>query len=91
MKSDGNPTDPTQRLREAPRCRAMAKSTRQRCKCPSKRGWNVCRLHGAGGGAPSGVAHPNYRHGMRTKQMETARSLVSLLGKEARDLVNGLK
>ncbi|WP_425434558.1 phage integrase central domain-containing protein [Litoreibacter janthinus] len=64
-----------------------AKSTRQRCKCPSKRGWNVCRLHGAEGGAPFGTAHPNYRHGMRTKEMENVRRLTSLLGRKVRDTI----
>lgn len=53
MKSNDNPMDPTQRLRDAPRCSATAKSTGQRCHCPSKR---VGRLHGAGGGAPAGSA-----------------------------------
>ena len=66
MKYDANPIDPIQRLREAPRCTATAKSTGQRCRNPSKRGWTVCRLHGAGGGAPRGKARPNYKHGMRT-------------------------
>ena len=71
------------------RCRARAKSTEQRCRNPSKQGWNVCRLHGAGGGAPSGSAHPNYKHGLRTKQMEEIRRLVSVLDKEARDFIDG--
>ena len=78
-KSDANPIDPSQRLREAPRCRAMAKSTRERCKCPAGRGWRVCRLHGAGGGAPRGKAHPNYKHGLRTKEAVAMRALNSLL------------
>jgi hypothetical protein len=85
-KSDVNPIDPTQRLSDAPRCTAKAKRTGQRCQCPSKQGWNVCRLHGAGGGAPSGSRHPNYRHGLRTKQMQDVRALVSLLGKDFREL-----
>ncbi len=84
MKSDGNPIDPTQRLRDAPRCTAMAKSTRQRCCNPAKRGWSVCRLHGAGGGAPRGETHPNFKHGLRSKEVETLRKLASLLGKNAR-------
>ena len=83
MKSDGNPIDPTQRLRDAPRCSAKAKSTEQRCRNPSKQNWNVCRLHGAGGGAPSSSAHPNFRHGLRTKKMQELRQLVSLLSKKA--------
>ena len=91
MKSDGNPKDPTQRLRDAPRCSARAKSKVQRCRNPSKQNWNVCRLHGAGGGQPAGKEHPNYRHGLRTKQMEEVRRLVLLLGKDARELVDGLE
>ena len=54
------PSDLTQRLRDARRCSATAKSTGQRCQYPSKRGWNVCRLHGAG--VPSGEAHPYFKH-----------------------------
>jgi len=76
MKSDDNPINPVERLQNAPRCTARAKSTGQRCKCPAKRGWSVCRLHGAGGGAPRGKKHPNYKHGMRTKEMQKVRRLV---------------
>ncbi len=79
MKSDVNPIDPAQRLRDAPRCSARAKSTGSRCRCPSKQGWTVCRLHGAGGGAPSGSQHPNYRHGMRTQEMQNIRALTRTL------------
>jgi hypothetical protein len=43
-------------------------------------------MHGAGGGAPSGAAHPNFKHGLRTKQMESIRRLASLLGKETREM-----
>ncbi|MEP4442062.1 MAG: hypothetical protein ABJ059_01275 [Hyphomicrobiales bacterium] len=86
MKSDANPIDPTLRLREAPRCSATAKSTGQRCRNPSKQGWNVCRLHGVGGGAPSGSAHPNYKHDLRTKEVEEVKRVASILSKEAREL-----
>lgn len=82
MKNDGNPIDPTQRLRNAPRCTATAKRTQQRCRCPSKQGWNVCRMHGAGGGAPSGSEHPNYQHGLRSASTKNIRRLVKLLSKE---------
>ena len=68
MKSDAYPIDPVQRLRDAPRCSVTAKSTGQRCNNPSKQGWTVCRLHGADGGAPRGKTHPNYKHGMRSKE-----------------------
>jgi len=67
-KSDENLIDPAQRLRSAPRCSAKAKSTGLRCQCPSKHGWNVCRLHGAGGGHPAGPKHPSWKHGMRSQE-----------------------
>ena len=86
MKSQGNPKDPTQRLRDAPKCCATSKRTGGRCKAPAVRGWRVCRMHGAGGGQPAGKEHPNYRHGLRTKQMEEVRRLASFLSKEARDM-----
>ena len=86
MKSDDNPINPTQRLRDAPRCHAKAKSTGKRCKAPAVRGWPVCRVHGAGGGAPRGEAHPNYRHGLRTKEVEAIRRLATFLNKEAREI-----
>lgn len=78
-KTDGNFINPVQRLRDAPRCTARAKTTGQRCRCPAKRGWRTCRLHGAGGGAPSGKAHPNYRHGLRTIEMQEVMKLTRLL------------
>ncbi len=64
MKSDANPMNPAQRLRDAPRCHARAKRTGERCKCPTVKGWRVCRVHGAYGGAPTGPAHGRYRHGL---------------------------
>jgi hypothetical protein len=51
-------------LRVVIRYSDAANSTGQRCQCPSKQGWDACRLHGAAGGAPRGEAHPNYRHGL---------------------------
>ena len=30
------------------------------------KGWTVCRMHGAGGGAPTGPSNGAYRHGQRT-------------------------
>ena len=87
IKSDGYPMNPTQRLRDTPRCSAKAKSTRQRCRCPAVKGWTVCRVHGAGGGAPRGKAHPNYKHGLRTLEMHEVRQGIAALGKDAKSLL----
>jgi hypothetical protein len=51
----------------APRCAARSKRTGQPCRAPAVRGWKVCRMHGACGGAPEGKRNGNYRHGARTK------------------------
>jgi hypothetical protein len=74
MKSDANPM---QSAHAAPRCTAHSKRSGVLCKNPAVRGWAVCRMHGAGGGASCGPAHPNYRHGGRTKSLVLHRALVS--------------
>jgi hypothetical protein len=83
-KSDANPIDLAQRLRDAPRCHAKAKSTGERCNAPAVRGWAVCRVHGAGGGAPSGEAHWNWKHGARSSEMVELRRLTNELARIAR-------
>lgn len=66
MFLSNNPMRPTQRLADAPRCTAKAKTTGSRCKGPAVKGWKVCRMHGARGGAPSGPANGMWRHGDRS-------------------------
>lgn len=84
MKSTVNPMRPAQRLADAPRCKAMAKTTRCRCKGPAVKGWSVCRMHGARGGAPSGMANGRWRHGNRTREAEAMRSELAELLATAR-------
>lgn len=55
-------------MNAAPRCHAKAKRTGFQCKAPAVNGWDVCRVHGARGGAPSGSKNGNYRHGQHTKE-----------------------
>ena len=74
----------------APRCTAKSKRTGQRCKAPAVRGWTVCRMHGAGGGARPGVAHPNWQHGGRSREAIDLRKLVNELGRESRELAGVL-
>lgn len=64
----------------APRCTATSKRTGAPCKAPAVRGWRVCRFHGAGGGAPCGKAHGNYRTGAHTlKALGERRALAEML------------
>ena len=86
----GNLIRPVDRLRGAPRCAAKAKSTARRCQGPAVKGWRVCRLHGARGGAPRGVDHPNYRHGQRTHEKADARREINELIKAVKELCDGI-
>ena len=86
MKTDDNLMDPVQRLRDAPRCGAKAKRTGEPCKCPAVRGWRVCRVHGAGGGAPRGSAHGMWKHGIRSRAWIEARRDLNVLIRQAREI-----
>jgi hypothetical protein len=79
LKSDANPMNPVERLQDAPRCHARAKSTGERCKCPAVRGWSVCRVHGARGGHATGPCHPQWKHGGRSREAISTRQLLGIL------------
>ena len=68
---------------KSPRCTATSKRTRQRCKAPAVRGWNVCRFHGARGGAPKGKANGAWKHGHYSQSARVERSLVKRVLNEA--------
>lgn len=87
MKSNINPLHPTQRLQNAPRCGAKSKRSGLPCKAPAVRGWSVCRMHGARGGAKAGEAHPQYQHGGYSKELVQIRRLMTALNREARNHV----
>jgi glucans biosynthesis protein len=77
-------TNPMQSAHGAPRCKAKSKRTGSPCRAPAVRGWGVCRMHGAGGGGPSGRANGNYRHGGRTKRVTDVVRYINALAKKAR-------
>jgi len=66
-------------FQKAPRCTATSKRTRQRCKAPAVRGYNVCRFHGARGGAPKGEANGAWKHGQYSEAAKGERLVVKLL------------
>jgi hypothetical protein len=75
--------NPMQSAHDAPRCKAKSKRTGKPCKAPAVRGFRVCRMHGARGGAPTGKRNGKYRD-MRTKEAMQAVRLISLLSRFAR-------
>ena len=80
MKSD---TDPMQAANATPRCTARSKRSGQPCRNPAVRGWTVCRMHGARGGAKPGKDHPNWKHGGRSQEAVAMRKLVNAMVREA--------
>jgi hypothetical protein len=85
MKSNDNPMNPAQRLQDAPRCHARAKSTGQPCKAPAVNGWAVCRVHGASGGAPKGKGNGMWRNGGRSLEATHTRRLIAELTRMAQE------
>lgn len=76
--SPDNHTRPEARLFAAPRCKATAKSTRQRCRGAAVKGWTVCRMHGARGGAPKGNRNA-WKHGQFSADAAARRKSLNVL------------
>ncbi len=83
MKSDANPM---QRAHASPRCTAHSKRSGVLCKNPAVRGWSVCRMHGAGGGQGAGKEHPNWKHGLRSREWTDERHMLNELVREAYEI-----
>ncbi len=79
-----------QRMNAAPRCSATSKCSRRPCRAPAVRGWNVCRFHGARGGAPSGKDNGAWKHGLHSREARAIRRECAVLLREARETVGKL-
>lgn len=84
MKTRANPMHLVELMNTAPRCSAMSKRSRCRCRAPAVKGWNVCRMHGARSGAPSGKANGAWRHGRETNEAVARRRDLFKLIKSSR-------
>ena len=85
MKSDINP------MQRAARCRAHSKRTGLPCGSPAVTGWLVCRMHGAGGGAPAGKRNFRYRHGGRTQESMALMEEMRELLRESREMLSRIE
>ena len=70
----------------APRCKARSKRSGKQCRSPAVRGRRVCRMHGAGGGAPKGNRNA-WKHGRYSCEALSLRRQVAQLTRIARRLV----
>jgi hypothetical protein len=82
--------NPMQSAHDAPRCHAKSRRIGKHCGAPAVRGYRVCRMHGAGGGAPTGERNGNYRNGTRTKEAIQAGRLVNFLSRLHRNPEGGM-
>jgi uncharacterized protein YjcR len=76
-------------MNQAKRCRAKSKRTGKPCKAPAVKGWSVCRMHGAGGGAPKGNKNA-LRHGSYTVRAIAARRAIRALLRASRALISAM-
>jgi hypothetical protein len=83
-KADINP------LQRAKRCTAHSKRSGVPCGSPEVKGRVVCRMHGAGGGAPEGKRNGNYCNGGRTKRAMAALAAVQAMARICRQTINAL-
>ncbi len=74
----------------APRCKARSKRTKKPCRSPAVRGWSVCRMHGARGGAPRGKRNGNYKDGLYTAELIEATRLVRALLRRAKEATDAI-
>jgi glucans biosynthesis protein len=72
-------------MHQAKRCRAKSKRSGKPCQSPAVRGRTVCRMHGAGGGAPRGNRNA-YKHGRYTAEALAQRRWLRELLRESRAL-----
>ena len=87
MKARADPMHLVELMNGAPRCSAMSKRSRCRCRAPAVKGRNVCRMHGARAGAPSGRTNGAWRHGRETNEAVARRRGLRELISASRELV----
>jgi uncharacterized protein YjcR len=77
-------------MHQALRCHAKSKRSGLRCQAPAVRGSSVCRMHGAGGGAPKGNRNA-LKHGDFTAEGLALTKEVASLARIARETLAAIK
>lgn len=77
-------------MHEAPRCSAKSKRSGRQCQAPALR-HNVCRCHGARGGAPTGERNGRFTTGAYTNEARAMRRRFADLMREAREAIGVIR
>ena len=72
------------------RCHARSKRSGLRCQAPAVRGYSVCRMHGAGGGAPRGNQNA-LKHGAHSAEAVALMEEVHSLARIARETLAAIE
>src|SRR4051812_4248861 len=73
-------------MNQARRCHARSKRSGKPCQAPAVKGWAVCRMHGAGGGAPLGNKNA-LKHGLYAAETIAERQTIRALLRESGELL----
>ena len=76
-------------MHQALRCHAKSKRSGMQCQSPAVRGSKVCRMHGAGGGAPKGNRNA-WKHGEHSATNLAFMREIRALAKAARGTLSAL-
>ena len=81
---------PKSPMHQASRCHAHSKRSGLQCQAPAVKGSAVCRMHGAGGGAPKGNRNA-LKHGMFSAEALAFRREIAALGRMARETIAAIE
>lgn len=76
-------------MHQAPRCTARSKQTAKPCQSPAFKGYRVCRMHGAGGGAPNGNRNARKHGDFGCEAIESRREIRRII-RESRKLIEAI-
>jgi uncharacterized protein YjcR len=74
----------------ASRCHAKSKRSGLQCRSPAMRGYSVCRMHGARGGAPNGNRNA-LKHGDFTAETLALKREIQALARIARETMAAIE
>ena len=77
-------------MHRALRCHAKSKRSGLQCRAPAVRGFDVCRMHGAGGGAPKGNQNA-LKHGEFAADTLTLKKEIAALARLARATIGEIE
>jgi uncharacterized protein YjcR len=77
-------------MRQALRCHAQSKRSGLQCRAPAVRWSKVCRMHGAGGGAPRGNRNA-VKHGEFTAEGLAMKKEIQALTRVARETLGAIE